>query len=75
MWAEYGENNSFHADDHKQEQKLYGYVDYFTKTEFDANADIIQGVLDSEGVAWELSSVDYEEETNLIHFRWRWEVV
>lgn len=75
VWMEDSENNSFSADDSKQEQKIAGYVDYFTKTEFDPNADIIQEILNGEGIAWALSSVDYDDDLNLIHFRWRWEVV
>jgi len=70
-----GENNSFHSDNHKQEQKIAGYVDYFTKTEFDTNVDVIQDILNAEPVAWSLRTVDYEDQTNLIHFRWWWEVV
>jgi biotin synthase-related radical SAM superfamily protein len=75
VWTEDGEANSFSADDRKQEQKIAGYIDYFTKVEFDETADLIQEILQEEGVAWTLSTVDYEEETNLIHFRWMWEVV
>ena len=75
MWTEDGENGSFHSNNIKQEQKIAGYVDYFTKTEFDATVDVIQEIFQAEGVAWLLSTVDYEDETNLIHYRWRWEVV
>ena len=75
VWTEDGENGSFHSNNHKQEQKIAGYVDYFTKTEFDATVDAIQEIFQAEGVAWLLSTVDYEDETNLIHYRWRWEVV
>lgn len=75
VWMEDSENNSFNADNLKLHQKLTGYIDYFTKAEFDPNVDIIQDILISEGVAWALSAVDYDDNLNLIHFRWRWEVV
>ena len=75
VWTEDGEDGSFHADNHKQNQKITGYLDYFTLTEFDPMADEIQSVLDAEGVGWYLDTVDYEDETNLIHYHWVWQVV
>ncbi len=72
VWAESGEENSFHADNKKVEQQLTGTVDLFTKTEFDTLADSIQEILDNEEISWRLDSVQYEEETNLIHYQWFW---
>lgn len=72
VWAETGEESSFNSDNHKSEQQLTGIVDFFTLTEFDSIADDIQDILNSENVGWQLSSVLYEEETNLIHYQWRW---
>lgn len=72
VWAEDSENISFHADGTKREQQLTGVVDFYTKTEFDTIADDIQDILVSERIGWHLDSVQYEEETNLIHFQWRW---
>lgn len=75
IWAESGEENSFHANDHKQEQRLIGSVDYFTQTEFDPTCDAVQAALDGLGLTWALESVQYEDETNLIHYEWRWGVI
>ena len=72
VWAEEGEENSLHADDHKAEQQLVGVVDFYTLTEFDTIADDIQTIFNSVDVGWTLESVQYEEETNLIHYGWRW---
>ena len=72
MWAEDGEQDSFHASNHKEEQQLTGIVDLYTLKEFDTLADDIQKVLNSEPVGWRLDSVHYEDETNLIHYQWRW---
>lgn len=72
VWAEDGEEGSFHADNRKNEQMITGKIDYFTRTEFDETVDEIQRILDEEGVAWILEEVLYEEETNLIHYTWRW---
>lgn len=75
VWYETGEDNSFGTDNHKAEQQLTGLIDYFTKSEFDETADDIQTILNSQPVGWTLESVLYEDETNLIHYQWRWWVV
>lgn len=75
VWSETGEESSFGANNHKAEQQITGLVDYYTLTEFDTTVDSIQETLNKEEVGWNLDSVQYEEETNLIHYQWRWWVV
>lgn len=78
VWAEDGEGfNRIQADNHKAEQAIMGYVDYYTKVEYDTNLDAIQNVLN--GITgfpfgWSLYSVQYEDDTNLIHYQWTWSV-
>lgn len=74
VWAEQGEDDSLHTDNHKSEQVIGGTVDFFTKSEFDGLVDDIQDILDANTLAWSLVSVMYEEETNLIHYQWNWSV-
>ena len=78
VWAEDGETTPLDADNRKQEQAIGGYVDYYTKTEYDTALDAVQDTLKSiaEDVpfAWRLDSVQYEEETNIIHYQWVWSV-
>lgn len=74
IWAESGEADSFHSDNRKSCQTIQGTVDLFTKTEFDPLLDGVQAALEGLGVAWYLSSVQYEDETNAIHYEWTWEV-
>ena len=74
VWAEDSEADSFYAGNHKAEQVIHGTIDYYTKTEFDSNADTIQGALNALPIGWRLSSVQYEEETNLIHYEWEFEI-
>lgn len=74
IWAEEGEGDSLHTDNHKSEQVITGTIDYFTKTEFDSVVDEIQDALNSIDIGWELTAVDYEEETNLIHHSWDFEI-
>ena len=75
MWAETGEEDSFNSDNHKTEQNITGTCDFYTQTEFDPLIDEIQTALDDMGVTWALASVQYEEETNMIHYEWNWGVV
>lgn len=75
IWAETGEEFSFNSDNHKTEQRIVGTVDCFTKTEFDSLLDSVQTMLDSLGLTWSLDAVQYEEETNLIHYTWSWGVI
>lgn len=75
VWAEEGEGDSLHTGNRKTEQVITGTIDYFTKTEYDEMVDAIQDALDQvECLGWELNSVLYEEENNLIHYSWDWEV-
>lgn len=75
VWAESGEESSFNADNHKVEQRIVGTVECFTKKEFDPLLDSVQGVLDSLNLTWGIESVQYEDETNLIHYTWNWGVI
>lgn len=74
VWAESAEDTSFNSDNKKSEQRIVGTVDLFTRTEFDPLADQVQGVLNTLGVTWVLNSVQFEEDTNLIHYEWEWGV-
>lgn len=75
VWAEDGEETSLEANSHKREQMLRGYVDLFTKNEFDELFYEVQKAMNSlDNVMWNLESVQYEDETNLIHYEWRFYV-
>lgn len=72
IWAEDG-SMGLAAGNHVAEQALTGTTDYFTKDEFDPAIDDIQEAQNGlEGFAWSLNSVQYEEETELIHYEWTW---
>ena len=59
------------ADNHIQEQAIEGTIDLFTHGNDRASMAAIQGILDGlEGCAWYLNSVQYEQETRLIHWEW-----
>lgn len=76
IWQEDGEDAGLQVDNHKGEQAISGTVDYFTKVEYDPTIDAIQEALNAvEGCSWEINSIQYEEETNLKHYEWRWAVI
>lgn len=71
VWQEDGESSSLESDLNKEEQALSGSVDLFTLTEYDPLADDIQQALNSiDTCVWALNSVQYEEDTELIHHEW-----
>lgn len=75
VWQEEGEGDSTWSDNHKKEQVITGTIDYYTLTEYDPMVDAIQNQLNSiEVLGWELDTVMYEDETNLIHYSWNWEI-
>lgn len=75
VWAEDG-GEGLTTGNHIGEQAVTGTTDYYTKTENDSTIDSIQDAQNAvEGLWWSLNSVQYEEETGLIHFEWRWRFV
>ena len=75
IWAEDGEGDqSFYSDSRKSEQSIHGYIDYFTLEEFDPAVDNVQNILYVHGSEWRLNDVQYEEDTNLIHYAWEFTI-
>ena len=77
VWNEDGEEGSLQTDNHKVEQRVSGYVEYFTKTEFDTMFDTIQTTLNGiDGLYWEWESTIYgdplSEDNNTLHHTWSW---
>ena len=73
VWIEQAEE-SFNSDNQKAERSLTGVLDFYTQTECDPKLDELETALASMGATWTLSSVQYEEDTLLIHFSWDWSV-
>ena len=70
VWAEDSEVEQSVADNWKQGGTIEGTIDYFTKTEDDENIELIPQALNHAGIAFELNTVQYEEETRFIHYEW-----
>lgn len=73
VWAEDGEGNSGHSDN-KKNQVIQGTIDYFTKDDADPVVEEIQEALELYEISYKLNSVQYEDETEYIHYEWIWEV-
>ena len=75
VWSEDGEGNSLQTSNHKAEQVITGTIDYYTQEEFDENIERIQTVLNQiENFGWSINSVQYEDDTELIHYEWTWSI-
>ena len=74
VWAEDSEGSSVEGDNRKINQSIQGTIDYFTKEDMDPKVDEIQNALINAEISFYLNSVQYEEETQYIHYEWIWEV-
>lgn len=73
VWQEDGSNDLAAGNGHA-ERAVTGTTDLFTKREFDPWADALGESLSEYGIAWYLSSVQFEEDTGFWHTEWVWEV-
>lgn len=74
VWAEDNEYASVEADNKKVNQTIEGTIDLFTKDESDALIEGIQDALNNACISFRVNTVDYEEETEFIHWEWVWQV-
>ena len=74
-WQEENDD-AFYSDNGKSERSLNGILDYYTevKDSIDSNLDVLEQALIDMGASWQLTAVQYEIETNLIHYSWDWSV-
>lgn len=75
VWAEQNEGEPSFAGNKKIEKQFEGTLDYFTHSEFDPIVDEIVTALKSiDGLSYMLESVQYEDETQLIHYTYSWSI-
>lgn len=72
VWAEDGDND-LSADNVHAERCFEGTVDLFTREEGDELIEAVPSALEGIGAAYYLNSVQYEEDTGLLHFEWVWQ--
>lgn len=74
VWAEDNEFSSVEADNKKVNQTIEGTIDLYTKTEEDDWIESIQNALETACISFRLNTVQFEEETEFIHYEWIWQV-
>lgn len=72
IWQEDG-SSQFDANDQVAEMTVSGSTDFFTKTEYDPTVDVIMDMFKMNGFLWKLDTIQYEQETGLIHYEFLWE--
>ena len=66
-----GEAHSLQADGEKVNQAPQGTIDLFSLSADRDKMQAVQGVLNAlDGCAWYLNSVQYEDDTRLLHWEW-----
>lgn len=74
VWQE-EDANGYRVNNRRGDYAMAGSTDLFTKQEFDPWCEQFEAALDSMGVSWYKASVQHEDETQIIHHEWRWEVL
>ena len=74
VWAEDSEVEALNTDNYKSGQTVEGTIDLFTKDEDDPIITAMPDALNGAGIGWELNSVQFEDETRLIHYEWLFRV-
>lgn len=73
VWQEDG-SNDLSANGNHVERCMTGTTDLYTKQEFDPWVEMLGASLSRYGIAWQMLSVQYENETGFFHYEWSWEV-
>lgn len=73
VWAE-DYRTDLLADNKHVEAGIEGTIDLFTPDEDDPLMTAIPHALNELPMAWNLNSVQYEEDTGLIHYEWVWRI-
>lgn len=75
VWAEQSESDSLYLDNIKTDQVIRGTLDLYTRVDYDPRIDTIQERLNNSPITrWELTNVESEDETELTHYHWEWEM-
>lgn len=71
VWQEDAEDESFRANNRREELCLTGSIDAYTPNEFDTLVDSLDEALHGDSrIQAVIAAVDYEDATGLIHYTW-----
>lgn len=68
-------DETLYADGEHAERAYTGTVDYFTRDPSGAPQIAIEAALEAGAFTWELSSVQYEQDTGFLHYEWEFSVL
>lgn len=74
VWAEDNQGYSVWADGKMQNQVIEGTIDYYIKDEDDTAILRVQAELNKIDISYRLESVQYENDTEFIHYEWVWRI-
>ena len=61
------------ADEHQAERIMHGTIDCFTRDDSGAPLTTVESQLNTiDNFSFKLNSIQFEEETGLIHYEWEW---
>lgn len=69
-----GPGDTVWADDAMQEQAMAGTVHLFTRDDGKAQMKAVQAAMNRASVSWRFSNRQFEEDTRLTHWAWRFEL-
>ena len=73
VWGE-DSSKSLWADGRMSERIAQGTVDLFADDDEGFSKELVERALDSIGCSWYLNSIQYEDDTRLLHYEWVFEV-
>lgn len=65
--------NALRAGDATAEKVLEGTIDWFTRSSASTMPGEVESLLNRLGASWYLNSVQYEDDTGLLHYEWVWQ--
>lgn len=65
--------NALRAGDALAEKVSEGTIDWFTRNPASAMPAEVESLLDNFGASWYLNSIQYEQDTGLLHYEWVWQ--
>ena len=74
VWAEDMQSGSLHGDGKMKAQTIQGTIDLYSKKVNDPLFDQIQIALNDAGIGFSLNSTQYEEDKEIAHNEWVWNI-
>lgn len=74
VWQDEMESGSLSGDGRKIGRILEGSIDLYSKRPDDPFINAIEKALNDAGICFRLNSIQYEQDTKIIHHEWVWNI-